>query len=371
MNYKYLIIVLVLIGGITVTSSFADDTELTYDEIFKDDDFIEKLLYLLHHQILNLNGEADPVTTLEEIKKSYDDGYNVGKRSVTIEPVEDSYLSDKIIAQGSQIDLLKKQNKSLENENYKLKDYLQKEKQDMNPINEINDGGDFKLALRQTDTYYREYEILDARLTDEIDYLNKLLKLPHDISVIAQECQEVNAFYDYQSRTIIFCYELVNEFYNVFSNEEFFTDISQDSIYSQVNSNIIETLYHEVGHAMFMSWDIPFTGLEENVVDQFAVFLIWNNYDNESINLILYDIGSYYWVQDQYYLQDQSDVHSLDLQRFYNISCYVYGFDKDYNQDLITDEWLPLSRSYNCEYEFDRLLYGFSNVFENYFITFN
>ena len=235
----------------------------------------------------------------------------------------------------------------------------------------IDDGGDFKLALRQTDTYYREYEILDTRLTEEIDYLNKLLKLPHDISVIAQECQEVNAFYDYQSRTIIFCYELVKEFYNVFSNEEFFTDISQDSIYSQVDSNIIETLYHEVGHAMFMSWDIPFTGLEENVVDQFAVFLIWNNYDNESINLILYDIGSYYWAQDQYYLQDQSDVHSLDLQRFYNVSCYVYGFDKDYNQDLITDEWLPLSRSYNCEYEFDRLLYGFSNVFEDYFITFN
>ncbi len=80
-------------------------------------------------------------------------------------------------------------------------------------------------------------------------------------------------------------------------------------------------------------------------------------------------MGSYYWVRNQYYIQDQSDVHSLDLQRFYNISCYTYGFDKDYNQDLIIDGWLPLNRSSSCEYEFDRLLYGFSNIFENYLIT--
>ena len=245
----------------------------------------------------------------------------------------------------------------------------QKVKEDMNLINQIDDRGNFKLTLRQTEIYQREYEILDARLAEEIDYLNQLLKLPYDISVVAHECQESNAFYDHQSRTIIFCYELVNEFYNIFSNEEFFDDVSLDTVYSEVEGNIIAILYHEVGHSMFNAWDIPFTGYEENVADQFAVYLIWHIFDKESVNSILYDVSSYYWVQDQYYVQDQSDVHSLDLQRFYNISCYTYGFDKDYNQDLIIDGWLPLNRSSSCEYEFDRLLYGFSNIFENYLIT--
>lgn len=240
--------------------------------------------------------------------------------------------------------------------------------QNMNSINQIVDRGDFQLSLRQTDLYQEYYEALDIILTEQIDYLNQLVKLPYDISVIAEECQESNAFYDYQSRTIIFCYELLDEFYEVFSDEEYFIDISTDEVAEGMYHNIIETLYHELGHAMIDSWNIPITGVEENVADQFAVFLIWNSYDDESINDILYNVGSYYYVEDGYYEQDQSDVHSLDLQRFYNLSCYAYGFDKNSNQDLITDDWLPLTRSHNCEYEFELLVNGFTDTFAEYLI---
>lgn len=104
-------VVLSMVLMISIGAAYAEDREFTYDQIFQDN-FLEKIIYLLSHKILHLNGEADPISTLEEIKKSYDDGFNKGVASSTIRQIEvvaskdNDFALNKVIEQGNIIDEL-------------------------------------------------------------------------------------------------------------------------------------------------------------------------------------------------------------------------------------------------------------------------
>ena len=60
------------------------------------------------------------------------------------------------------------------------------------------------------------------------------------------------------------------------------------------------------------------------------------------------------------------DVHALDMQRFYNVSCYAYGSNpySDAVAYLVEDGWLPEERAYNCEWEYAQIEYSFANLLE-------
>jgi len=49
------------------------------------------------------------------------------------------------------------------------------------------------------------------------------------------------------------------------------------------------------------------------------------------------------------------DEHSLDLQRYYNIMCWVYGSDTEYYSDFLNNETLPLNRALSCEWEYQKM----------------
>jgi len=61
------------------------------------------------------------------------------------------------------------------------------------------------------------------------------------------------------------------------------------------------------------------------------------------------------------------DAHNLDIQRFYNISCYAYGQHPEYNQDLITDGYLPEERAQNCEYEYGLMANSWNTLLSKYY----
>ena len=50
----------------------------------------------------------------------------------------------------------------------------------------------------------------------------------------------------------------------------------------------------------------------------------------------------------------------------YNISCYAYGADPEYNQDLIDEGWLPEERAANCEYEYYQIDYSWSYLLDSF-----
>lgn len=218
----------------------------------------------------------------------------------------------------------------------------------------------------------------------EIAFLNENFRLPYDVEIVAQECNQINAFYDYNTKQIIMCYELVDDVFDTyyyFYGEELNFDVNVMQTYSY---NVLDFIFfHEVGHALIDVYQLPITGLEENVADQFATLMLSYTYDEVTGDTalgqdMLYDVGTwffnehYYW--NEVYPQENGfeisvpywDNHNLDLQRFYNVSCYAYGSDSKYNQDLIDDGWLPEERAYNCEWEYHQIDYSWTHLLKNF-----
>ena len=82
---------------------------------------------------------------------------------------------------------------------------------------------------------------------------------------------------------------------------------------------------------------------------------------------ILYNVGTWFLIQSEIYAQSlYSYVHNLDIQRFYNISCYAYGHSPEYNQDLIDEGFLPIERSINCNAEYEQISRSWETILSPY-----
>ena len=224
-------------------------------------------------------------------------------------------------------------------------------------------------------------------LEDDAEFLNANFKLPHDVNIVARECGELNAFYYPDVREIVICYELVDDLFETwyyFSEDETDAYYAGDFAYSVVDY----FLMHEVAHAVLDIYDLPFTGLEENVADQFAALVLsYSQYEGSDDygagQKILQDVGIYYLYEIHYWeeihpqlLEDSGQewdfdipywgVHGLDIQRFYNIACYMYGADPEYNADIVDDELLPYERAATCEWEYYKIHDSWNRLLDGY-----
>ena len=264
------------------------------------------------------------------------------------------------------------------------------------PEEKIPDDGDFYVTYGPNpNSWYEGADTAEAWLRDwkilehEIEFLNEYFRLPHDVEIAAEECGEINAFYYPEDTRIVMCYEFVDDLFETWYL--FNEDGQPDDAGSYAYDVFVHTFYHELAHAMIDVYDLPITGLEENVADQFAALMLSYTYDDEEGHSLgqdmLHNVGTHYLYEDEYWnviCPEQAetpedaewcahsywDVHGSDIQRFYNISCYTYGSDPTYNEDLIKDGWLPEERAANCEFEYwqinsswNRLLDEFTNGF--------
>lgn len=130
-----------------------------------------------------------------------------------------------------------------------------------------------------------------------------------------------------------------------------------DPVRRFVESNITETLYHELGHVLIDVLDLPVFGPEEFAVDRFAIVLLNRMHDEDTLVRMTYDIAAAYDVGA---LNEGSasaspalwDVHGLDRQRYYNLACLMYGGDPHERQDVAEKLGLPQERMETCEDEY-------------------
>ena len=264
------------------------------------------------------------------------------------------------------------------------------------PDGKIPDVGDFYMTyLPNPNSAYEGDDTAIAWLKNsemmeyEVEFLNENFRLPHDVEIVAEECGEANAFYYPDTTQIVICYEFIDDVFDtwyIFNEDS--TDLIAASNYAYDVLNFI--FFHEVAHAIIDVYDLPVTGIEENVADQFASLMLSYTYDpeiDEEVNSLgqdmLYNVGTYYLNEDEYWnvtcpelaetpeeaeqcFAPYWDEHNLDIQRFYNISCYAYGADPEYNQDLIGEGWLPEERAANCEYEYYQIDYSWSYLLDSF-----
>ncbi|WP_421703247.1 DUF4344 domain-containing metallopeptidase [Aliiroseovarius sp.] len=125
-----------------------------------------------------------------------------------------------------------------------------------------------------------------------------------------------------------------------------------------VQSNIIETLYHELGHAVIDIMDLPVFGPEEFAADVFSVILMNRLHDEDKAIRLAYDAaGAYSEDAERAEARGERyaewDVHGSNLQRYYNLVCLFYGAKPDERADLAEELGLPDQRARTCADEFE------------------
>lgn len=229
------------------------------------------------------------------------------------------------------------------------------------------DNGDFLVAYEDSSSEvhleYAKWLRQQSFLENLVVGLNATVALPYDIGVVAGQCDEVNAFWSPDYKAIIICYELFEYLSDVFRTSV----SSQDELDSEVLGAVEFIFYHELGHALIDTFSIPFTGREEDAVDQFSsIILLSQGRATAALSgASFFLVSGQATVQSGISLSEMAfwDEHSLDQQRFYDIVCLVYGSDPSTYDFLLKREakgfllsdptgYLPKERADRCTDEY-------------------
>ena len=230
----------------------------------------------------------------------------------------------------------------------------------------ISDNGDFKMIARESSTNYDDLAqvLIDTEPTLE-SLLNRLYRLPNDVNIVFQDCGKVNASYNPNTRELVFCYELI-EYLAEFWRER--TDTKADWSL-RLGSSIYFILYHEVGHAVVDVNDVPITGMEEDAVDQFSS-LYFLSYAPDLADQMLATMLVFFMWHGGFKTVSQDfkfwDEHSFDMQRYYNIACWMYGSNPSQYSWLVTGDTLPKERADRCPSEFKQIQKSWNEILRPY-----
>ena len=222
-------------------------------------------------------------------------------------------------------------------------------------------------ALAPTARRVREHDLL--RKLPEVEWLDGLLLLPAPITYVAMACGEPDAFYLPDKREVVLCYEMLQVLYEQGEHlaetggDGFdFGDSTPEQVATRyVLANVRFIVAHETGHALIDLLDLPVTGRQEDAVDQFATSLMqYIGSDSESPkqiadNLRMASLWFLSRVDDTgFSLSAYADAHSLNLQRYFNLQCLLYGSDPERFADIVARGDLPESRARTCPAEASR-----------------
>jgi len=230
-------------------------------------------------------------------------------------------------------------------------------------VSEEKATGDF--ILRFETPLNPELSVLKEALESEdiiqkrIRELNTKIKMSQDMPITFTECEVSNAFYNSETKEIVICYELVVDIIETFLNK-LESEVEEDKAILDTTTFI---LYHEMGHALRDIWDLPITGKEEDAVDQLAILLLLED-EREGEDAVLSSASWFLFNKEKIRKKDLLfwDEHSLNIQRFHNIVCWIYGTDPEYYAERIEVEYLPEERAIRCEEEFFQMRNSWNKI---------
>lgn len=210
-------------------------------------------------------------------------------------------------------------------------------------------------AALEADEAYKKY----------VADLNANIRIPHDIPISFESCDETNAFYDPEKRRVMMCYEMVQ--YII----ELSQDLSSDDDFSMaITGATLEILLHEAGHALVDVLDLPLTGKEEDAVDQIAMFILLSyEEEGEAFALASADFHLRMDADENVHPEEMAfwSQHSFTLQRYYNSMCFVYGKDPEKHAEMVGGDHLPEERANSCPEEYEKLNSSWSRILSPHF----
>ncbi|WP_082135527.1 DUF4344 domain-containing metallopeptidase [Mycobacterium sp. EPa45] len=205
-------------------------------------------------------------------------------------------------------------------------------------------------------------------LEDLAEDINQSLKLPVDIPLHGSQCDQANAFWSPDKKTITICYEDADLGQKIFTKAG-----DKDPVASAIGSEDA-TFYHEAGHMAITLYNLPITGKEEDAADQLAAYILLTPGDNgkvdtESLKAITNFARAFQAsasARTELGAADMADVHSLDQQRVYNLQCWIYGSNPEANADMVTEGGLPQERAQGCADEWKQVSHAWSTLLDDH-----
>ena len=137
-----------------------------------------------------------------------------------------------------------------------------------------------------------------------------------------------------------------------------------------VTGNTLFVVAHELGHGLINEMHMPVLGREEDAADSFAIVTALNMGSRFSERVLMEATKG--WV-----LFSKRDTkagnaltfygeHSLDLQRAYNIVCYMVGSDPEKYRALAAETELPEQRQASCVYEWKNTSWSWEEMLKKH-----
>jgi hypothetical protein len=204
----------------------------------------------------------------------------------------------------------------------------------------------------------RERQVLETLRT-----LLSPLRLPRKLTLEVRGCDDrVDAFYD--DDTVTLCYEYVDL---IQRHAPIVSTAGGTSRRDSIFSAVMDTMLHEVGHAVFDMLEIPVFGREEDAADFFSIYILTQFGPSDARRLIdgtAFVLGSEAKaaLAEPLTAKKLSGEHALLAQRYYNLLCMAYGKSSDTFGDVASKGGLSKERAEGCSDEFEMLERAFSKL---------
>jgi hypothetical protein len=203
------------------------------------------------------------------------------------------------------------------------------------------------------------------------------LRMKSDIGIGFESCGRVNAFFSPQRRAIVICSEFIEMILITARNDkDFMMTLPREQFGKAMDGLIAGIFFHELAHAIIHTNNVPVTGREEDVADQFAVWFAVNFVNLNQNPVIMPTI--WFWsrlakerdipsMTQQERRNFMSNEHSLDEQRIYNMACWVLGTGSEGGAKTASFAGLPNERAQRCRGEYAQVDRGMKSHFKKYF----
>jgi Putative metallopeptidase len=129
---------------------------------------------------------------------------------------------------------------------------------------------------------------------------------------------------------------------------------------------LLDTILHEVAHAMFDMLRVPVLGREEEAADQVATYIMLQVGKAQARRVIA---GAAYAYKTEAEaektppgIKQFADAHGTPAQRLYNLLCLAYGADPQLFGDFVEKGYLPNERAEDCKDEYQQVAYAFQQL---------
>lgn len=231
---------------------------------------------------------------------------------------------------------------------------------------EADDKGDFIAAYSDIENQnyvdfnekMKQQKVLESIAQD----LNNALALPQDVTLTFKDCGQVNAWWSPGEKKITMCYELMDDAYNTFLEMGKSEQEADDLMFGATTFFFL----HELGHCLITMHDLPAVGREEDSVDQLATYVMTTRMGDEGTHAAFAGAMVFgRWANNEQNLQFANE-HSLSSQRYYNVICWLYGYDEGTFKPLVDNGVLPEERAVRCQDEYRKLSNGWQRLVQPY-----